>query len=92
MNEELYTTLKKYESYFYTAVNANYIRGLSSAAVNELVNIYLTIYAKKIGNKHCNSCKFMIKCMKIISKKAVPPSISTFSAKKCCWMPRRMPG
>lgn len=50
--------LEKYESYFNTAVKAQYIRGLTSKQVAELHTIYQELFKKKLNNLNCNSCVF----------------------------------
>lgn len=50
--------LEKYESYFNTAIKAEYIRGLTSKQINELHTIYQEIFKKKLNNLTCNSCVF----------------------------------
>lgn len=55
MNEELIKELAKYETYFSTAIKADYIRCLSAKDKNYLIDVY-TQLGKKIGNKNCNGC------------------------------------
>lgn len=47
--------LAKYETYFNTAVKADYIRCLSAKDKEHLIEVYHQL-GKKIGNKNCNSC------------------------------------
>ena len=55
MKQETYDRLTKYNSYLYTAHNADYIRALSNREVDELIEIgnELGIYYK---NNHCPKC------------------------------------
>lgn len=66
MKDSVFSTLAKYDSYFYTATNADFIRGLTKNEIKELTNA-----AKEVGiiyvHNGCPKC-----CLDFIKKLAVP--------------------
>lgn len=66
MKDSVFSTLAKYESYMYTAINADFIRGLTKNEIKEL-----TEAAKEVGilytHNGCPKC-----CLDFIKKLAVP--------------------
>ena len=66
MKDTVFSTLAKYDSYFYTATNADFIRGLTKNEIKELTNA-----AKEVGilytHNGCPKC-----CLDFIKKLAVP--------------------
>ena len=66
MKDSVFTTLAKYDSYFYTATNADFIRGLTKNEIGELISA-----AKEVGilytHNGCPKC-----CLDFIKKLAVP--------------------
>lgn len=66
MKDSVFTTLAKYDSYFYTATSADFIRGLTKNEIKELTNA-----AKEVGilytHNGCPKC-----CLDFIKKLAVP--------------------
>ena len=66
MKDTVFSTLSKYDSYFYTATNADFIRGLTKNEIKELTNA-----AKEVGilytHNGCPKC-----CLDFIKKLAVP--------------------
>ena len=66
MKDSVFTTLAKYDSYFYTATSADFIRGLTKNEIGELISA-----AKEVGilytHNGCPKC-----CLDFIKKLAVP--------------------
>lgn len=66
MKDSVFTTLAKYDSYFYTATSADFIRGLTKNEIKELTDA-----AKEVGilytHNGCPKC-----CLDFIKKLAVP--------------------
>lgn len=66
MTDEVFSTLAKYDSYFYTASKADYIHGLTKNELNELITA-----AAEVGiiytHNGCPKC-----CLEFIKKLAVP--------------------
>ena len=66
MKANLFKILEKYDSYFITASKADFIRGLTTNQLNELIGVAaeLGIYYK---NNHCPKCT-----LEFMKKLAVP--------------------
>ena len=66
MKATLFKTLEKYDSYFITASKADFIRGLTTPQLNELIAVAaeLGVYYK---NNHCPKCT-----LEFMKKLAVP--------------------
>ena len=66
MKANLFKILEKYDSYFITASKADFIRGLTTTQLNELIGVAaeLGIYYK---NNHCPKCT-----LEFMKKLAVP--------------------
>lgn len=66
MKDTVFSTLAKYDSYFYTATSADFIRGLTKNEIKELTDA-----AKEVGilytHNGCPKC-----CLDFIKKLAVP--------------------
>lgn len=66
MQDSVFATLSKYDSYFYTATSADFIRGLTKNEIKELTDA-----AKEVGilytHNGCPKC-----CLDFIKKLAVP--------------------
>lgn len=66
MKDTVFSTLAKYDSYFYTATSADFIRGLTKNEIKEL-----TEAAKEVGiiynHNGCPKC-----CLEFIKKLAIP--------------------
>ena len=66
MKDETFAVLANFDSYFYTATQANFIRGLTTTEINSLIGA-----AKEVGilytNNHCPKCT-----LDFIKKLAVP--------------------
>lgn len=55
MKINLFNRLRKYETWMYTAVKADYIRGLTATQMNDLIDIASELGIKHVNN-HCPKC------------------------------------
>lgn len=67
MTKEEFEILKNYESYFHSAIHAQYIRCLQKKDVEILHNYYQQFFNKKKNNLNCSSCVYdMVKDLGIL--------------------------